>query len=122
MNTIGAYSGTRPLYGGTYIFDIDSAGPWTISIEPIGAEVTAAATLEGQGDHVSGIFSGAGRGAWEITHSGERNFIAWVHCSDSGSDLVSNEIGAVSGSTVVDADGICFWEIEADGAWSLLAR
>lgn len=123
VNEIGAYDGRRPLVGGkSYMLDVAAGGSWSIDIEPLGVEPSAADTFDGRGDQVSGLFGGPGRGAWGFEHNGSSNFIVWAHCSDSGSDLVENEIGPVSGSTVVTLDGLCFWEVEADGRWSLRRR
>ncbi|GAB4323759.1 MAG: hypothetical protein Kow0010_05270 [Dehalococcoidia bacterium] len=123
VNEIGPYDGRRPLIGGkSYVLDVTAGGSWSIDIEPLGIEPSAASGIEGRGDDVSGLFAGPGRGAWEFEHGGSSNFIVWAHCSESGSDLVQNEIGPTSGSTVVRLDGLCFWEVEADGAWSLRKR
>jgi hypothetical protein len=40
-----------------------------------------------------------------------------------GTDLIVNEIGAFSGSTIIKFDkGPCLWEVNADGSWSLKPR
>ena len=121
INTIGGYQGARPLTGSQPVtFDIDADGAWTIHIEAINRSPSAA--FAGRGDNVSGLFEPPGRGAWEITHNGRRNFIVKAHCA-GGTDLVQNEIGPVNGSKVVTFDrGPCFWEVEADGEWSLRPR
>lgn len=74
---------------------------------------------------MSGQFSPPGSGAWTITHDGKRNFIVQLYCAgDSfGPQLVQNMIGAVDGSKVVQfGRGLCYWVVQADGAWSLAPR
>jgi len=121
VNTIGPYHGERPLWGREpVVLDIDADGSWTIEIRAIGFAHSPA--FSGRGDAVSGLFDPPRSGAWEIQHNGQRNFIVLLHCA-GGSDLVQNEIGPVSGSTVVRfAKGPCLWEVEADGSWSLKPR
>lgn len=125
VNTIGAYEGSRPLFTRDPVyFEIDADGPWSLRIEAIDAEPGAATQLIGAGDYVSGLFAPERAGAtpWEVQHTGQRNFIVYLHCA-SGSDLVQNEVGAASGSTVVRfGTAPCLWEIQADGAWSLAQR
>lgn len=125
-NEIGNYEGVRPLIGATgeYYFEIDADGPWTIRVEAITQELDAADGLEGSGDYVSGVFTPANDGPtpYNVAHNGERNFIVHLYCA-GGEDSVQNEIGAVSGSTVVRfSEGPCFWDVQADGAWSLMPK
>lgn len=121
VNEIGFYRGSRPLLGLTpVVLDIDADGPWTVTIEPIG--LASSPAFGGAGSSVSGLFDPPGAAPWMIEHNGESNFVVWLHCA-SGSDLVQNEIGPVSGSTVVSfGAGPCFWEVEADGGWALNPR
>jgi len=121
VNEIGRYRGQRPLSGNAPVtLDIDADGPWTVRIEPIGTDGTPA--FNGTGDAVSALFTPPTTGPWEIAHSGTSNFIVSLHCA-GGSRLVQNEIGRVQASAVVQfTRGPCFWEVEADGAWSLKPR
>ena len=121
VNEIGPYQGTRPLVGdGDVTFDVDADGAWTIVLSPLGTADGAA--FSGTGAAVSGLFDPPDAGAWEFTHDGQANFVVWAHCA-GGDNLVQNEIGAVSGSGVVDfGDGPCFWEVDADGSWTLAPR
>ena len=76
----------------------------------------------GNAASVSGLFSPPRTGPWEISHDGAANFIVHLHCA-SGTTLVQNEIGPVDGSRVVSfGEGMCFWEVRADGNWSLKPR
>ena len=121
VNAIGVYQGSRPILGlEPVVLDIDADGAWTVRIEPIGLATSPA--FGGSGDAVSGLFDPPSTGPWTVEHNGQRNFVVWLHCASS-SDLVQNEIGPVSGSTVISfGDGPCFWEIEADGGWALNPR
>ncbi|MCH7835282.1 MAG: hypothetical protein IH864_00255 [Chloroflexi bacterium] len=122
INVIGSYQGSRPIFGEEPItFDIDADGAWTLRLEALG--IAASASFSGVGDAVSGgILDVPSTGAWEVSHDGQSNFAVWLHCAD-GSDLIQNEIGVVSGSTVIDfGSAPCLWEVEADGTWSLQPR
>jgi hypothetical protein len=121
VNKIGAYQGTRYVAGGSPVtFDIQADGAWSVRLEQI--RPTSTASLTGTGDAISGLFDPPSSGPWEVNHSGQRNFIVWLHCA-GGSDLVQNLIGPVAGSRVVQfRRGPCFWEVQADGQWSLNPR
>ncbi len=122
VNTIGSYSGTRPIFkDAPAYFDITADGAWTIDIVPLGLAGDGA-PFSGKGDDVSGVFAAPDTGAWTFTHDGDRNFAVWLHC-DEGSDLIQNEIGQVDNSHIVEFNGdLCFWEVEADGSWALAPR
>lgn len=121
-NDIGNYTGVRPLLGkGEWFFEVNADGVWEIRVEPMGPDPDAATGIEGHGDYVSGLFLPAktGRVPYNIKHTGQSNFIVHLLCA-GGSDSVANEIGAVEGSVVVKfQDGPCFWEVRADGDWSI---
>jgi hypothetical protein len=124
INEIGSYTGSRPLVGpGSYIFDIDADGGWSVTITPIGAQATI--STSGVGDSVSGVFLVSGSTAtMTVSHDGSSNFAVWLNC-DGGRDLFQNEIGPVSGSRVLQiprGSSLCFWDVTADGAWSLAAQ
>ncbi len=122
VNKIGAYQGTRPIFGiDPVTFDIQADGAWTIKVEPVDLNKVEP-SFSGKGDAVSGIFDPPPAGAWEFTHTGQRNFIVVAHCA-GGDVTVQNQIGPVSGSRVVSfPKGICIWEVEADGSWTLKPR
>jgi hypothetical protein len=121
VNQIGRYQGQRPVLGTAPVtFDIRADGAWTIKIEPIG--LGGSPPFSGSGDSVSALFTPPSTGAWEVSHSGSRNFIVRLQCA-SGTTLVQNVIGQVQGSTIVQfGRGPCFWEVRADGNWSLKPR
>ena len=118
VNVIGKYQSIRPLFGaGEVYFAIDADGDWTVTVEPLGQ--ADGAPFAGSGPAVSGLFDAPASGPWAYSHDGSRNFVVRLHCGAS-SDLVVNEIGKVSGSTVVSfAPEPCFWDVEGDGNWSL---
>lgn len=121
VNEIGNYSGARPLIGtDPVVFDVRADGTWTISIDPIG--LASGVAFSGKGDAVSGLFDPPATGAWEIAHDGKSNFIVHAVCA-GGQVSVQNEIGRISGSRVIQfQNGPCFWEVRADGNWSLKPR
>jgi hypothetical protein len=121
VNAIGAYQGARPLAGTDPVtFDIQADGAWTIQIASIAIGGTPA--FSGKGDSVSALFDPPAPGPWQIMHNGQRNFIVELHCA-GGDTGVQNEIGPVNGSRVVEfPQGPCFWEVIADGVWSLQPR
>lgn len=120
-NKIGAYEGVRSIASTqTVYFEIKADGKWTLTIEALGSEAEAA-SLTGSGDYASGLFMPPRTGPvpYTFTHTGERNFIVQLYCA-GGNDVVQNEIGAVDGSAIVNyTQGPCFWEVQADGKWSL---
>ncbi len=123
VNEIGNYIGKRWLVAGEYIFDIDADGTWEIAITPMGAQKSVAEDgFSGVGDDVSGLFMPPGTKAWEITHAGDRHFAIIAVCA-GGRELIANEIGGFSGSGVVRfPEGPCFFEVSADGAFSIEPR
>jgi hypothetical protein len=122
VNKIGAYRGMRPLaYTVPVRFDVEADGNWTIEIRSIDCCATDA-RFEGRGDAVSNLFHPPAAAPWEFSHNGTRNFVVTLQCA-SGRQIVQNRIGSFSGSTVVTfGRDPCYWEIEADGDWSLRPR
>lgn len=122
VNTIGGYSGSRPLSAAEPVMlDIQADGPWTVQIDPIAGG--GAVAFSGAGDSVSGWFDSPGRATIDVSHDGARNFIVSAHCTGGRPTLVQNEIGAASGSRVVNfPSGSCYWNVRADGNWSLTPR
>lgn len=120
VNVIGNYSGTRWLRPGEYTLEITADGGWTATIEEMTLDDAAIGPLEGEGDFISPIFSATpGPAPYAFTHDGKRNFAVLAYCID-GQDLAVNEIGAVNQEAVVDFRGVaCFWDVSADGKWSI---
>jgi hypothetical protein len=121
VNKIGVYEGVRLLEAkGPVTLDIQADGGWRAVVSSI--PPGAGPAFSGRGDDVSGLFSPPGNGPWEFGHDGQRNFIVKLHCA-SGRSLIQNRIGAATGSQVITfGRGPCFWEVEADGSWSLAPR
>lgn len=123
VNEIGRYAGIRAMAGEGegYYFEVKADGKWTIRVEPIGLEEGAAQGLDGSGDYASGLFMPTKVGPVPFTfkHTGKRNFIVILQCAGGG-DYVQNEIGPVDGAAVVNfKKGPCFWDVKADGDWSI---
>ncbi len=124
INEIGTYNGKRPLIGTDPIkLSIEADGGWTVSIQAISC-CAASGEFAGKGDSVSNLFNPPGGATtWDFSHDGRRNYIVYAHCR-GGDQLLQNRIGAFSGSTIVSfgGDPWCFWEVRADGNWSLTPR
>lgn len=121
VNAVGSYAGSRPLLAREPVaFDIRADGAWSISIEPMAAG--GAPAFSGSGDATSALFDPPPAGTWQILHDGPANFIVWLHCGD-GLSLVQNLVGPASGSQeLAFGQGDCYWEVEADGNWSLTPK
>ena len=118
VNTIGRYSGSRWLAGNAeFQLEIDADGQWQFEFRRIGRELPP---FSGRGDYVTGTFEPTDR-VVEYSHEGSSNFAVWGHC-ENGSDLLANEIGSVTGSTVFRSGELCFIEIRADGNWEVAFR
>ena len=123
VNEIGAYVGKSYLLQGEYLFDIRADGAWSLDILPLDSDQSVAQSgFSGSSDDVSGFFTPPSTGAWSLSHSGDSNFIVYLHCA-GGSDLLANEIGALSGSSIIRfPEGPCFFEVKANGAFSVMPR
>lgn len=122
-NTIGNYSGTRPLGLGyserSTGLDIQADGAWTLDILPIREATDLLATgIESSGDDVLDGYRMAGQ-IVTLTHDGESNFVIWAY-DDSGTmlDLVANDIGSYDGTRRLPA-GTRWLEVQADGNWTI---
>jgi hypothetical protein len=122
VNTIGAYQGMRWLPPGVYSMEIDADGAWTMVVAPMALDQAAGGAMQGAGDYVSGVFEAeGGRAAYTFSHDGSRNFAVWLYC-ENGRDLLMNDVGAVQAEAMVRASGRCFWDVQADGAWSIAPK
>ena len=115
---VGAYTGQRPLVvEGPVAFKVTADGNWTLKVQPVPQGATP--NFKGSGDSVSGYFSPPAAGLWQISHDGQSQFYVYAHCV-GGSLLVEDSAGAVQESKQVEfSRGPCFWEVRADGKWSL---
>lgn len=125
VNAIGNYRGIRPITAdGQVYLEVKADGDWVIVATPIGFNDSYASGFEGRGDNMSDLFTPTTTGPlpYVFTHDGERNFIVHLYCA-GGDDSVQNEIGKVDGASVVNfAKGPCFWEVRADGKWTMKPR
>lgn len=124
INEIGPYNGRRPLTGTEPIqLNIEADGNWTATIVAIECCANSG-EFTGRGDNVSNQFNPPGPlpSRWEFTHDGQSNFVVQSHCR-GGTQLIQNRIGSFSGSAIVVFDaGPCFWEVQADGNWTIRPR
>ena len=122
INEIGPYQGSRPLTGTDPLrLNIESDGAWSVTIAPIQCCASSGA-FAAKGDKASSQFTTPGTGTWAFSHDGQANFVVILHCP-SGDQLVQNRIGAFQGTTIlIIPPGACYWEVEADGNWSLMPR
>ena len=121
VNEIGHYNGQRPVVStGPVTFDIKADGAWTIRAEAL--QTGGIPAFAGTGDAVGALFSPPQSGPWDVSHTGKSNFMVDLHCAGGDVNL-ENEIGKLQASTLARfPKGPCFWEIRADGAWSLQPR
>ena len=120
VNEIGNYDGnTYLLANRTYDFEISCEGSW--DIEGCERGTTNTDTCAGAGDFVTDIFQPNDK-YFTITHNGDGNFAVkqWYGTGKYDYDLLVNEIGDYSGTVrIAYSDYPCFFEITADGAWSI---
>jgi hypothetical protein len=117
-SAIGPYSGQRPLVvEGPVAFQVTADGNWTLQLQPLPSGATP--PFSGKGDAVSAYFTPPTPTTWSVSHDGQTQFVVYAHCV-GGSILVEDAAGAVQESKPVTfARGPCFWEVRADGTWSL---
>jgi hypothetical protein len=123
INTIGVYRGSRPITGTEGVrLNIEADGPWSVTIVAIQCCATSGA-FTGSGDKASNQFTTPGAATWAFSHDGRRNFVVIFHCQGAPDQLVQNRIGAFQGTAiVVMPQSPCYWEVQADGNWSLTPR
>lgn len=119
VNTIGNYLGKRMLN----LFDdehaqyleIDAEAGWTVNVMPFpeAANLWTGGEYHGVGDDVI-IFLGD-PGIVEWATAGDSNFVVLVFGTDSGRDLMVNEIGPLDGTGVLrDGQAIILVDNEGD--------
>jgi hypothetical protein len=73
----------------------------------------------GSGDAVSAYFAPPTPATWKVAHDGQTGFFVYAHCL-GGSIVVEDKSGAFQDAPQVEFPrGPCFWEVRADGTWSL---
>jgi hypothetical protein len=115
---IGAYNGQRPLVvQGPVSFQVTADGAWTLRVQPMSSGGTP--SFNGDGDRVSAYFAPPRPATWAISHDGRTNFFVYAHCV-GGSIVVEDRNGAFQDTPQVEFPrGPCFWEVRADGTWSI---
>jgi hypothetical protein len=118
VSAIGAYQGQRPLVvEGPVSFQVTADGNWTMKIQAVPSG--GAPAFAGTGDAVSPYFAPPDGTTWSISHDGQTSFFVYAHCL-GGSLVVEDRTGAVQDMAQVRFPrGPCFWEVRADGAWSM---
>ncbi len=118
VNEIGNYNGYVLLSGSApYTLEITADGMWTYQIEKLSASNES--SFMGKGDFVTPIISLESQ-TYQFTHNGKSNFAVWVY-SENGRDLLVNEIGNYNGKRIINfsSDSNVFFEVTADGDWSI---
>ena len=125
VNQIGSTEGRSVIAtsGGAYQLDVDADGDWSINLEqPSVSESDAESPpVEESGSGTDYFGPVTLDGVHEVTasHEGERNFIIQSHGIDGDWDLVINEIGSFEGSSTVRSSEIVYFNVEADGDWTV---
>jgi|GEM_PF-2606726 len=127
-NEIGDYDGSQATgidARGSYYLDVDADGPWSIDVtqpRPAVSSLPFTKSFSGSGPTATNLFQmSTGAHTFTVSHSGSSNFIIWLlDMNGQYVDLIVNEIGSHSGSTVVGVDpGGYLMNVEADGDWSV---
>ncbi len=126
-NAIGGYEGSVAEYieGGTYLFNVDADGEWTIDFEQISSfdNVQPLKTFYGTGDQASEIFrvNSSGVQTFNLSHTGDSNFIVDLMTVEGDYvDLLVNQIGTFDGSKAEFLEeGLYIMNVEADGEWDI---
>lgn len=128
-NVIGKYDGSRyaslAFGSGRYVLEVTADGPWSVTVRdpPTGGARSTPADLGGKGDAaLPPVRLDAGLVRVAASHSGSGNFIVWLYDEDGYAvDLLVNEIGRWNGEGAVGipASGRYYFDVQADGGWSL---
>jgi hypothetical protein len=125
VNEIGNYKGTRLFNAdeseGTKALKIEADGSWSIVVKPVAQarQWSGAGRITGTGSDVL-IYGGRTDGITtvQIDHKGKSNFVVYSYSTESGRDLLVNEIGRYSGESLLPA-GTVVLAVEADGSWTI---
>lgn len=131
VNEIGNYSCTQ-IFNATNIDDsssgmveVDADGDWSITFSPVKAVVNneTSTSFSGYGSDITGAFKSTGNMVCTVSHDGEHNFIvhAYELTEDGDRESVANEIGEYNGQCVIRTkkDTLYFFEVDADGNWTI---
>lgn len=123
INTIGAYEGTRPLDflvgEQTARFEVKAGGAWEIQILPMSQvrRISIPGNAQGTGDDVFYVDGGGADTIAADASQGSGNFVLYAY-SDSGYDLVFNEIAPYTGTALLN-NSTYLITVQATGPWSL---
>lgn len=123
----GTFAGAIPTPNGDYLVDIGAPGGWEMTVgQPLAPDEeirTLPVEASGEGPDVVGPVELDGGMTVSGEHDGERNFQVHIYDEDDSDtfsgELVFNEIGEYSGEERASYSGICWIDVEADGAWQL---
>jgi len=130
LEHIGPYKGRRVLKVGSPVrLNIQSdGGDWTVTISAIECCGNPSG-FSGAGDDVSKEFNWRDSfpSNWEFAHDGVGNFMVRLHFPGGGSRTITNNLGRGNGQAIVTCGeslistggGNCFWEVQADGNWTI---
>ncbi|CAI49785.1 probable secreted glycoprotein [Natronomonas pharaonis DSM 2160] len=129
VNDIGATSGAVavPTPAGSYRFDVDAGGEWSLQVgqprAPAEAVRTPPVSATGTGSDVVGPVELNGSETVAGEHDGSMNFIVEGYgeaaSTSLAGELLFNELGTFDGETKTDLAGVVWLDIEADSDWSL---
>jgi hypothetical protein len=112
---------SRSCSSSTKALKIEADRNWSIAIKPVAQakKWSGAGRITGTGSDVL-IYGGKAEGITtvQITHKGESNFVVFVYSTESGRDLLINEVGRYSGESLSPA-GTVMLTVEADGSWTI---
>lgn len=123
INEIGAYTGTVPLdfliNETTARLEIKASGPWEVQILPLteARHASIPDEVKGIGDDVIYLDGGSPDTVNADASLGSGNFVLHSY-SDSGVDLVFNEIAPYIGTALLDRSTFLI-VVHATGSWSL---
>ena len=125
VNTIGKYKGTVLFDSGdnehSVAFKVDADGSWTIVVKPVtnARAWDGTSVVKGTGDDVLKVSPPpSGLVTLDLRYRGSDNFAVQAF-SDSGVDLLANEIGNFSGQVLLPAGTVLIAVTADGGTWSM---
>ena len=117
VDTTTSYDGLTLIYPNKeYMFEVSAEGDWMIELFTVGTSSNDA--FSGSGDFVTPIFQGSSN-VYEITSSGEGNFVIWGW-TNSGRDLLVDTIDKdYSGKVVFKNNDLALFVIKSEREWSI---